>query len=227
MQDAKHIQTHKKKKFTPEEDSKLTDLVLQYGDTDWSKIASFMDGRNKRQCRERWRHYLSPNVSTEPFTEEEDKLLHYKYLEYGHKWKLIAQFFPNRTDITIKNHCLFLHRKFQRSMKMKNQSDSKILQFSNFNANQFNSNFKYGLNCNLNFYPYYEPIPTNPFHQVNQFYSKSSMQSPTSPAPDMPSNTFNHESFDSWAENISNCQWDDVDISKIESKNRSTLTLFS
>lgn len=231
MQDIKHIQAHKKIKFTPDEDAKLHDLVQQYGDNDWSTIASFMNGRNKRQCRERWRHYLSPQVSTEPFTEEEDALLHYKYLEYGHRWKLIATFFPNRTDITIKNRWLFLHRQFERNMKMQNQTEQKHLNFSNYNSNQINSNIKYNLNYNSTYSPFYESIPqTNLISQYNQYYTSSPMQSPTSPAPLMPSNSINYgttDSIDHWAENISNYQWESFDGSKIPSKNTNSFILFS
>ncbi|OHT03450.1 hypothetical protein TRFO_06697 [Tritrichomonas foetus] len=116
--------THKKAKFTPEEDAILCDLVAIHGDNDWNKIAAAMEGRNTRQCRERWRHYLSPEVSTQPFTEAEDALLQEKYNEFGHQWKKIASFFTNRTDITVKNRWLFLNRQLQRNLKMLTEKSS-------------------------------------------------------------------------------------------------------
>ncbi|KAK8895087.1 hypothetical protein M9Y10_023529 [Tritrichomonas musculus] len=240
MQEIKHLQSHKKVKFTPEEDAKLNDLVQKYGENDWSTVAFFMNGRNKRQCRERWRHYLSPQVSTEPFTEEEDKMLHYMYLEYGHKWKLIASFFPNRTDITVKNRCLFLHRQFERHLKGKtNQSMPTIPQASSFNNfNQINCNIKLGMNYNLG-YSSYQKFPnqiSSSISQYNMLYSLPTTQSPISPAPaPIPVPAIKHkssdnsagDSIDTWAEKISNLQWDDFDGSLISSSNRDPPILFS
>ena len=104
----------RKSKFTPDEDSKLIQLVNQFGENKWSLIVSFMDGRNVRQCRERWRHYLSPSISKAPWTMMEDYLLDQKYAEFGPKWKKIAEFFPNRTDINIKNRFLLKQRRMER-----------------------------------------------------------------------------------------------------------------
>ena len=110
----KNSKANKKSKFSQEEDSKLINLVNQFGDNNWNIIALHMDGRNVRQCRERWRHYLSPSVSNAPWTMMEDYLLDQKYAEYGPKWKKIAEFFPNRTDINIKNRFLLKQRHMER-----------------------------------------------------------------------------------------------------------------
>jgi hypothetical protein len=101
----------RKLKFTTAEDSQLVDLVRQWGDSDWSAIACSLPGRNPRQCRERWRHYLSPNVLLAPFSAREDALLLQKFEEFGRKWKAIAAFFPGRTDIALKNRYLLLVRR--------------------------------------------------------------------------------------------------------------------
>ena len=63
-------------KFTSEEDEKLRDLVEQYGENAWVQVSAQMNGRNIRQCRERWKHYLSAyKTSRDPFTEEENKII--------------------------------------------------------------------------------------------------------------------------------------------------------
>lgn len=51
-------------KWTQEEDSLLTELVLQHGQRDWGLVASHMPGthRKGKQCRERWRNQLDPNI---------------------------------------------------------------------------------------------------------------------------------------------------------------------
>ena len=97
--------------FTQEEDTQLKALVQQYGDNNWAIVASHMDNRTTRQCRERYRHYLSPSIINGEWTEEEDKLLIAKYSEYGPRWVSIAQFFKTRTDINIKNRWIVLMRR--------------------------------------------------------------------------------------------------------------------
>jgi hypothetical protein len=81
-------------KFSADEDLQLTDLVAVHGDEDWITISCLIPGRNPRQCRERWRHYLSPTVSFTPFTRDEDALLRDKYAEAGPKWKSHGHPFP-------------------------------------------------------------------------------------------------------------------------------------
>ncbi|OHS95230.1 hypothetical protein TRFO_02204 [Tritrichomonas foetus] len=159
----KVIKVHKKTKFTPEEDEKLQTLIELYGDDDWNTVSAQMDGRNKRQCRERWRHYLAPEVSTEPFTPEEDALLHEKYAEYGHKWKLIAAFFPNRTDITIKNRWLFLHRQYERNLKSMQNATCNY-------SSDYTSNYPYSPNC-VTFMNNYQPYSPNYQNVTNSTYN--------------------------------------------------------
>ena len=40
-------------KFTPQEDQRLVELVHQFGEKSWKKIASIMKTRITHQCRER------------------------------------------------------------------------------------------------------------------------------------------------------------------------------
>ncbi|OHS95983.1 hypothetical protein TRFO_37846 [Tritrichomonas foetus] len=100
--------SHKDKKlqrklFSIEEDAKLRFLVQQYGSKDFKKIASFMPGRTPRQVRERYKNYLSPEINNGPWSRDEDALLRQKYAELGPKWSKIADFFPSRSDINVKN----------------------------------------------------------------------------------------------------------------------------
>lgn len=99
---------HSKRKFSPEEDEKLTFIVSQYGESNWKRIAEQMGTRNCRQCRERWKNYLSPKVCKEPWTHAEDQLLQEKYKELGSQWSVIAKYFPSRTDVNIKNRWVVL-----------------------------------------------------------------------------------------------------------------------
>lgn len=92
-----------RKLFSPEEDAFLKFLVMQYGTKDFKKIASFIPGRTPRQVRERYKNYLSPEINNGPWSRDEDALLKAKYEELGPKWSKIAEFFPHRSDINVKN----------------------------------------------------------------------------------------------------------------------------
>lgn len=92
-----------KKKWTPEEDARLTHIVAQLGASNWKRVADHIGTRNPRQCRERWKNYLCPSVCRDPWSPEEDTLLREKYAEYGSQWSVIAKFFENRTDVSLKN----------------------------------------------------------------------------------------------------------------------------
>ncbi|OHT04284.1 hypothetical protein TRFO_28279 [Tritrichomonas foetus] len=92
-----------RKRFTPDEDSLLVNLVSRYGQ-DWVRISEEMGTRTTRQCRERWRFFLSPDVDLNEWTATEDALLLEKYAEHGPRWKKLQLFFPKRTYINIRNH---------------------------------------------------------------------------------------------------------------------------
>lgn len=98
-------------KFTPEDDAQLTAIVNEIGTNDWRAVASRMEGRNARQCRERWNNYVNPEVRKDPWTEEEDKLLHDRYEEFGPRWHTIASFFKSRSTNQIKNRFFSLQRR--------------------------------------------------------------------------------------------------------------------
>ena len=102
-----------RQKFTQEEDDHLKMLVEQYGVNDWKNISSLMTNRSQRQCRERWKNYLSPDVSNAPWTTQEDILLEEKHRELGPQWSRIAKFFPCRTDIHVKNRWVTLSNKLK------------------------------------------------------------------------------------------------------------------
>ncbi|OHT13239.1 hypothetical protein TRFO_16685 [Tritrichomonas foetus] len=89
--------------FSPEEDEALKELVKKFGDKDWKFVARKMPGRTTRQCRERYKSYLAPEIKNGPWTKDEDELLRQKYEELGPKWAQIATFFKSRSDVNIKN----------------------------------------------------------------------------------------------------------------------------
>jgi hypothetical protein len=92
----------KRAKFAMIEDVQLRQLVAEYGVDNWRHIASLMPGRNPRQCRERWKHYLSGTGVQVPWTVQEDQILLERVQIWGPRWTRIANFFGNRTDIEVK-----------------------------------------------------------------------------------------------------------------------------
>lgn len=90
--------------FSPEEDERLKMLVGKFGENNWKNIARQMPNRTTRQCRERYKNYLSPHLSNAVWTQEEDELLAQKFAEIGPKWAKIAGFFQGRSDVNVKNH---------------------------------------------------------------------------------------------------------------------------
>ena len=104
-------QTLNRSSFSQEEDNQLKALVEEFGDKNWPEIASHMKNRTTRQCRERYRHYLSPNIVNGEWTPQEDEILLQKYNEFGPRWVTIAKFFKTRTDINVKNRWIVLMRR--------------------------------------------------------------------------------------------------------------------
>lgn len=176
----------KHKKFSREEDRKLIFLVSIFGVKDWRNLAKKMEGRNSRQCRERWQNYLNPNLNHSSWSKEEDEKLLNLREEHGPKWKLISKHFRNRTDAMIKNRYYVL----MRSEKKKNEKDddelfsnSKNIQNANplfIDNNENNINQKNVDNNNNNndkkeedISSYFMNIPDN-YEEYDEFFGEGS-----------------------------------------------------
>ena len=108
-------------KFSKPEDERLTDLVFQYGTKKWRTISSLMEDRTPRQCRERWKYYLSlgENVNVnDNWNQEDDDLLISLYEKYGSKWSSMIGYFKNQTVVSLKNRFNKLQRKSRKQNKM-------------------------------------------------------------------------------------------------------------
>lgn len=89
--------------WTREEDETIINFVRDNGCKNWTRLSSLLPGRIGKQCRERYRNHLDPNINHSNWTDEEDILLFKLHNQYGNKWVKISSMMPGRSDNSIKN----------------------------------------------------------------------------------------------------------------------------
>ena len=110
--------------WTPEEDAILREKRALYG-RKWSKIASYLPGRQGKQCRERYVNHLDPLLKKGEWTDDEEAILIACHQRNGNRWAVIAKELPGRSDNDVKNHWYStIQRKFNVHGK-----DVSIVQF--------------------------------------------------------------------------------------------------
>jgi hypothetical protein len=92
-----------KQPFTEAEDQIILDFVRSNGAKNWNFVASELENRTPKQCRERWHNHLDPSIQKGPWSADEDQILAEKQAVLGNKWAEIARFLPGRTDTLVKN----------------------------------------------------------------------------------------------------------------------------
>jgi hypothetical protein len=70
--------------------------------------------RRPKQCRERWRNYLDPNIEKGEWSLEEDSTLLEYVLEIGKKWSAISKCMKNRTEHSVKNRFKSLIKRYKK-----------------------------------------------------------------------------------------------------------------
>lgn len=80
----------KKGKWSEDEDNTLL-RVMADKFPGWNAVAQHIPNRTAKQCRERWFHYVCPNVNRNEFTEKEDELLKTLHESFGNHWARISR----------------------------------------------------------------------------------------------------------------------------------------
>ena len=81
----------KRRPWGPEEDEHLRQLVDVYGIKSWAQIATNLLNRNGKQCRERWRNHLRPQLNKGDWSAEEDIEIWDRVQEMGTKWAQVGR----------------------------------------------------------------------------------------------------------------------------------------
>ena len=114
-----------RQRWTRKEDELLIRAVETYGTKNWWLIASYVQGRTARQCRERYISYLDPNISKKRFTPEEDQTIMQLHEILGNEWALIASLLPGRTDVQVQNRFKLLQRRQAKAKKLQTKSKNR------------------------------------------------------------------------------------------------------
>lgn len=61
----------KSRSWTAQEDQLVRDLVKEHGLRKWAFIASCLEGKTQKQVYARWRDYLQPGISCQPWSKQE------------------------------------------------------------------------------------------------------------------------------------------------------------
>ena len=97
----------------------------------WAGIATQIEGRTTKQCRERWNNHLDPTIKRGNWTPEEDRLLLGEQKRLGNKWSKISQLLEGRTENAVKIRWKSLIRHATKSTHIKTRKNEQDTSLSN------------------------------------------------------------------------------------------------
>ena len=96
--------------FSKADDEKLRKAVSEEGVNNWHAVAKKVFPFSPRQCKFRYEVYLQGSFHKSQWTEEEDRLLDEKYVEFGRNWLKMVPFFDGRNANNLKNRFYRYHK---------------------------------------------------------------------------------------------------------------------
>ncbi|GBG34090.1 Transcription factor MYB98 [Hondaea fermentalgiana] len=128
----------KKLTWSNEEDVVLKRVLAQAGvqrlsngaivlNGSWGDVATHLPGRSAKQCRERWRFNLCPDINKSEWSCEEDATLIENQLKVGNQWALIARQLDGRTENSVKIRFKSILRASRRVWTAKDDADLMAL----------------------------------------------------------------------------------------------------
>ena len=119
-------------KWSAEEDAALISALAEFADddeVDWRHVASKVNGRNAKQCKERFQLKLDPALKRDEWTAEEDALLLASFEKCNGRWTAIAKSLPGRREDAVKIRFRSLQRQASRVRQWTLDEDVAIVQW--------------------------------------------------------------------------------------------------
>jgi len=122
--------------WSKEEDQELLDMIKAYtdkgsiGSVNWAAISQQIEGRNAKQCRERWFLNLDPAINRGPWTADEDRRLLELAAQCGGRWSLISKNMVGRTENAVKTRYHSLQRQEARGRNWAVDEDLALINAS-------------------------------------------------------------------------------------------------
>jgi len=119
--------------WSKEEDARLLELITAYtekgtiSNINWAAVSQQIEGRNAKQCRERWFLNLDPSINRGPWTPDEDERLLKLAAQCGGRWSLISKNMVGRTENSVKTRYHSLQRQEARSRGWTSEEDQTLL----------------------------------------------------------------------------------------------------